>query len=117
MAIVAGESLGLEDFGFGDAAGVARNLSPAQLFEEAIRNGEGMVAAGGSLVVRTGKHTGRSPQDKFFVREPESEQHIDWGKTNQPFDAGKFGALLRRVDAYLRDKRVYSLDAHAGADP
>jgi len=117
MAIVAGESLGLEDFGFGDAAGVARNLSPAQLFEEAIRNGEGSAATGGSLVVRTGKHTGRSPQDKFFVREPGSERHIDWGKTNKPFDPDKFTALLGRVDAYLRDKRVYSLDAHAGADP
>jgi phosphoenolpyruvate carboxykinase (ATP) len=117
MAIVAGESLGLEDFGFGDAAGVGRNLSPAQLFEDAVRNGEGSVAAGGSLVVRTGKHTGRSPQDKFFVREPDSERNIDWGKTNKPFDRDDFAALLRRVDAYLRDKRVYSLDAHAGADP
>jgi phosphoenolpyruvate carboxykinase (ATP) len=117
MAVVAGESLGLEDFGFGYAASVARNLNAAQLFEEAICRREGNAAVGGPLVVRTGKHTGRSPQDKFFVREPSSENQIDWGKTNKPFDAGRFAALLGRVDEYLRDKHVYSLDAHAGADP
>jgi phosphoenolpyruvate carboxykinase (ATP) len=117
MAVVAGESLGLEDFGFGYAASVARNLNATELFEEAICKREGMAAVGGPLVVRTGKHTGRSPQDKFFVKEPSSEQHIDWGKTNKPFDADRFAALLRRVDEYLRDKHVYSLDAHAGADP
>jgi len=116
MAVVAGESLGLEDFGFGYAASVARNLNAAQLFEQAIFNREGEAATGGPLVVLTGKHTGRSPQDKFFVREPGSEKHIDWGKTNKPFDAVKFTALLGRVDEFLRDKAVYSLDAFAGAD-
>src|ERR1700736_2475631 len=108
MAVVAGETLGLEAFGFGSAAGVARNLVAAQLFEEAIRNREGLSAAGGPLVVRTGKHTGRSPLDKFFVKEPSSDAHIDWGTTNRPFDADKFSELLRRVDIYLRDKQVYS---------
>jgi phosphoenolpyruvate carboxykinase (ATP) len=117
MAVVAGESLGLEDFGFGYAASVAKNLNAAQLFEQAIRNREGEAADGGPLVVLTGKHTGRSPQDKFFVREPGSEKHIDWGTTNKPFDAYKFTALLGRVDEFLRDKAVYSLDAFAGADP
>ncbi|HEY5095814.1 MAG TPA: phosphoenolpyruvate carboxykinase (ATP) [Candidatus Eremiobacteraceae bacterium] len=116
MAVVAGESLGLEDFGFGYAASVAKNLNAAQLFEQAIFNREGEAATGGPLVVLTGKHTGRSPQDKFFVREPGSDKHIDWGKTNKPFDAVKFTALLGRVDEFLRDKAVYSLDAFAGAD-
>src|SRR5450755_1067251 len=117
MAVVAGESLGLENFGFGCAASVSRNLNAAQLFEAAIRSREGMAAIAGPLVVRTGKHTGRSPQDKFFVKEPGSDAHIDWGKTNKPFDAEKFAALLGRVDEFLRDKSVYSLDAFAGTDP
>src|SRR5450755_271644 len=117
MAVVAGESLGLENFGFGCAASVSRNLNAAQLFEAAIRSREGLAAIAGPLVVRTGKHTGRSPQDKFFVDEPSSRDHIDWGKTNKPFDAGKFAALLGRVDEYLRDREVFVLDAFAGADP
>src|SRR5918998_5285255 len=61
-----------------------RNLSTAELYEHATRNGEGLISAHGSLVVRTGKHTGRSPQDKFVVREPSSRGKVWWGKVNQP---------------------------------
>ncbi|MGI8830419.1 MAG: phosphoenolpyruvate carboxykinase (ATP), partial [Candidatus Limnocylindria bacterium] len=56
-----------------------RNLSTAELYEHAIRNDEGTISAHGSLVVRTGQHTGRSPQDKFLVREPSSTKKIWWG--------------------------------------
>ncbi|HLW37579.1 MAG TPA: phosphoenolpyruvate carboxykinase [Candidatus Eremiobacteraceae bacterium] len=117
MALLAGETAGIERFGFGPVRKAARNLSTARLFEEAIKRGEGLAAAHGPLVVRTGKHTGRSPNDKFFVREPSSERFIDWGKTNKPFESDKFTALLARVDDYLREKDVYVLDAFAGADP
>ncbi|MBV8282599.1 MAG: phosphoenolpyruvate carboxykinase (ATP) [Candidatus Eremiobacteraeota bacterium] len=117
MALITGASIGLESFGIGPVAGADINLSPAALYEESIRRGEGMAAIAGPLVVKTGKHTGRSPQDKFFVKEPGSESHIDWGKTNKPFDAGAFEALLGRVDAYLRDQHVFVIDAYAGADP
>ena len=117
MAVIAGESIGLEGFGFGPVASAARNLTAAALFEEAIRRGEGLAAVAGPLVVRTGKHTGRSPQDKFFVVEPESEGDVDWGKTNKPFENGRFEALLARVAEYLRERHVYVLDAYAGADP
>ncbi len=119
MALLAGdiESAGLERFGFGLVRRALHNLSPAALYEEAIRRGEGVAASGGPLVVRTGKHTGRSPQDKFFVREPGSERHIDWGAANKPFEAARFNALVARVDAYLRDREVFVLDAFAGADP
>jgi phosphoenolpyruvate carboxykinase (ATP) len=61
-----------------------RNLSTAELYEHAVRNGEAMISAHGSLVVRTGQHTGRSPKDKFIVREPSSEGKIWWGPVNQP---------------------------------
>src|SRR5215469_16103377 len=117
MAVIIGESIGLEGFGFGPVRSAARNLTAAALFEESIRRREGIAAVAGPLVVRTGKHTGRSPQDKFFVREPGSEKHVDWGKTNKPFEREAFEALLARVDEYLRDKDVFVLDAYAGADP
>ena len=63
---------------------VRANLSTAELYEDAIRAGEGLVAADGPLVVRTGKHTGRSPEDKFIVDEPSSSAAIWWGKVNRP---------------------------------
>jgi len=119
MALLAGdlESAGLESFGFGHVRKASHNLTTAPLFEEAIKRGEGLAAAAGPLVVRTGKHTGRSPNDKFFVREPKSEGSIDWGKTNKEFEQDRFDALLSRVDLHLRDRDVYVLDAYAGADP
>jgi phosphoenolpyruvate carboxykinase (ATP) len=72
-----------------------RNLSTAELYEHAIRNGEGIVSAHGSLVVRTGKHTGRSPQDKFIVRERSSANKIWWGSVNQPLSEEHYDRLPR----------------------
>jgi phosphoenolpyruvate carboxykinase (ATP) len=117
MAVITGDSIGLEGFGLGPVRKGSSDLSPAALFEAAIVRGEGMTAESGPLVVLTGKHTGRSPQDKFFVREPGSERHVDWGKTNKPFAPADFDKLLARVDDYMRDKDVFVLDAYAGADP
>ena len=103
--------------GLSSATKIHRNLSVSELYEHAIRNNEGLLGADGQFVVETGKHTGRSPHDKFFVREPSSEQHIDWGTTNKPFEAAKFDALLGRVTAYLKDRELYALDCYVGADP
>ena len=63
---------------------IRANVSTAELYEDAIRAGEGLVAAEGPLVVRTGKHTGRSPEDKFIVDEPSSHDKIWWGSVNRP---------------------------------
>jgi phosphoenolpyruvate carboxykinase (ATP) len=95
---------------------VHRNLAPALLYEHALARVEGKLGAGGQLVVETGKHTGRSPNDKFFVREPGSETHIDWS-VNKAIDAKTFDALLARVGTYLTGKNVFSLDCYVGADP
>ena len=92
-------------------------MSVADLYEHALRKGEAVLGADGQLVVETGKHTGRSPNDKFFVREPSSEKHIDWGTSNKAIDAEKFDALLGRVGTYLAGKELYSLDCYVGADP
>ncbi len=70
----------------------------------------------GQLIVDTRPHTGRSPKDKFFVREPSSEAHIDWGDTNQAITQERFDALWDRVAAYLSEREVYSLDCYVGAD-
>ena len=96
---------------------VFRNLSVPELYEHALRRDEAVLGADGQLVVDTGKHTGRSPNDKFFVREPSSEKHIDWGKTNKPIEAAKFDALLSRVGEYLGARDLYVLDCYVGADP
>ncbi len=102
--------------GLAGAAKIYRNLSVPELYEHALRRSEGTLGLDGQLVVNTGKHTGRSPNDKFFVREPGSENHIDWGTTNKPIDVAKFDALLKRVGEYLTGKEVYSLDCYVGAD-
>ncbi len=92
-----------------------RNPSVPELYELAIRRNEGLIGRDGQFVVDTGKHTGRSPKDKFFVREPGSEQHIDWG-AQQPFEPAKFDALFDRVAKYLAGKEIFSLDCYVGAD-
>ena len=93
------------------------NLGTAALYEEALRREEGLLAAGGPLVCRTGQHTGRSPNDKFVVREPSSERHVHWGAVNRPLEETYFDVLRRDMVAYLRNKDLFALDAWAGTDP
>ena len=93
------------------------NLSTAALYEEAVRRDEGAIAAEGPLVCRTGHHTGRSPNDKFLVREPSSEAHIAWGKVNRPMEAAQFDVLHRDLVESLAGQELYVQDCYAGADP
>jgi phosphoenolpyruvate carboxykinase (ATP) len=93
------------------------NLPAAALYEEAVRRGEGEIAADGPLTCRTGHHTGRSPNDKFVVREPSSESEIAWGKVNRPVDPAHFDALHRDLVGSLAGKDLFVLDCYAGADP
>jgi phosphoenolpyruvate carboxykinase (ATP) len=108
---------GLEAIGIRRSGRVHWNLSPAALYEEAIRRGEAALAAEGPLVARTGQHTGRSPNDKFIVKEASSEQHVHWGKVNRPIEEVKFDALHHDLMAFLQDKDLFVLDAWAGNDP
>jgi len=96
---------------------VRTNLSTAELYEDAIRAGEGVVAAEGPFVVRTGKHTGRSPQDKFIVREPSTATKIWWGDVNHPIALEHYDRLRTRLMAYLADRPVYAQDLFVGAHP
>jgi phosphoenolpyruvate carboxykinase (ATP) len=98
------------------AANLWENLTPPELIEHALRNGEGVLGRDGQIIVDTRPHTGRSPKDKAFVKEPSSENHIDWGDTNRPTDEATFDALLDKVSVYLSERDVYALDCYVGAD-
>ncbi|MGI2142179.1 phosphoenolpyruvate carboxykinase [Shewanella baltica] len=92
------------------------NPSTAQLVEFALLRGEGELTANGALVAKTGARSGRSPGDRFIVREPSSEADIEWGPVNQAFDPGAFEGLWARVEAYLADKELFVSDLEVGAD-
>ncbi len=93
------------------------NLPASALYEETLRRGQGKLAEGGALVVLTGKHTGRSPKDKFIIREPSTEQDIWWGEVNAAMEQAGFEGLYRKVVAYLQGRDVFVQDVYAGADP
>jgi phosphoenolpyruvate carboxykinase (ATP) len=100
-----------------EAGRVYWNLSTASLYEEAVRRQEGVIAADGPLACRTGQHTGRSPNDKFVVREPSSERHIEWGKVNRPMTPAQFDLLHADLLSSLGGKELFVQDCFAGADP
>ncbi|HEV2592334.1 MAG TPA: phosphoenolpyruvate carboxykinase (ATP) [Gaiellaceae bacterium] len=102
-----------------DAGGrIYRNPTTALLYEHALARGDGHIAEGGGLAVDTGKHTGRSPKDKFLVREPSSEDRIWWGDVNQEISEDNFDGLRDKVTAHLgKADALYVIDAYAGADP
>jgi phosphoenolpyruvate carboxykinase (ATP) len=93
------------------------NLTPPLLYEEVIKRGEAVVAENGPLVIYTGKCTGRSPNDKFFVLETSSQDHVWWGKINRPFDQEKFEKLKVRILEYFSRKELFVQDCYGGADP
>ena len=114
---LAEQKIGLEAVGIEGSARVYWSSGVAALYEEAVRRREALIAAGGPLVCTTGQHTGRSPNDKFIVKEPSSEKNVAWGKVNRPIDAAHFDGLERRMLAYLRGKELFVQDCWAGADP
>jgi phosphoenolpyruvate carboxykinase (ATP) len=95
---------------------VRRNLSPPALYEHAIRRGEAAIVSTGALTAETGKHTGRSPKDKFFVREPSSESAIWWHPGNQAISEEHFDGLLGRMNDFCATHDVYVQDVFACAD-
>jgi phosphoenolpyruvate carboxykinase (ATP) len=92
------------------------NLAMEALYEEAIFRAEGITAIGGAFVAHTGKHTGRSANDKFVVKHVDSEDNIWWGVYNRPFDLDKFDALFLRLLGFLQGKDVFVQDVYVGAD-
>ena len=111
------ETYGIENLGIINPTAVYRNLSHAQLTEHALRRGEGLLSKTGALVVKTGKYTGRSANDKFIVDSEGVHDDIAWGKVNRPISQAKFDALYEKVVAYLQNREIFIFDGFAGADP
>ena len=110
------ETYGLEQLGILNPKAVYRNLEPAQLVEHALRRGEGQLSNTGALCVRTGKYTGRSPNDKFIVYSEGVHDDIAWGKINVPTTQAVFDALYEKMVAYLQNREIFVFDGFAGAD-
>jgi len=110
--------LGLDAQGIGTSAEIHWNLTTAPLVEHAVQRGEGLLAKDGPLVVRTGKHTGRSANDRFIVRNSTSERTVWWGKTNKPMDAEAFDRLHKDFLAALGTKdKLFVADLFGGSQP
>ncbi len=106
----------LSNHGIGNLRLAYWNLPTEALYEEAVFRGEGVTAAGGPFVVNTGKHTARSANDKFIVREADSEGNVWWGQYNRPFAPEKFDTLYDRMLGYLEGRDLFVQDVYAGAD-
>ncbi len=111
------KTISLRNLGIINTLGVYRNLTPAELTEEALLRGEGILSRTGALVVDTGKYTGRSPEDKFIVDVPKIHDKIAWGKVNRPISLEKYKAIRAKMTAYLQNRELYVFDGFAGADP
>ena len=92
------------------------NLSPAQLYEAALDRNEAQLAADGPLVVRTAPHTGRSPDDRFIVRDDAVADTINWGAVNRPTDRATFNHLHERMAEHAEGRSLFVKDLYAGWD-
>lgn len=108
---------GLDNHGLTNLRMVYWNLPAESLYEEAIFRREGQISHQGPLIVRSGKHTARSAQDKFIVREPSTEDNIWWGEYNRPISAEQFGLTYNRMQGFFQGRDVFVQDCYVGADP
>ena len=108
---------GLEAHGITDPSTVHWNLSMPALVEHAIRREEGVIAESGPLVCETTPHTGRSPHDKFIVREPSSADDVWWGSVNRAISPEQFDLFHADLARHLGERELWVRDAYAGADP
>jgi len=107
---------GLDATGLSNSPALKRNLEAPELYEEILRRGEGRIAEGGALVVETGKHTGRSPKDKFVVREPVTEQTV-WWQSNGAISRESFEVLRADMLEHAAGRQLFLKDLHGGANP
>ncbi|MBN4051293.1 phosphoenolpyruvate carboxykinase (ATP), partial [bacterium AH-315-M05] len=107
----------IADLGLADVSAAYWNLTPAELIEETIINGDGILTDTKALAIDTGKFTGRSPKDRFIVCDDKTKGTVWWGDINIKLDPDKFDRLYNRITAYLAGKKVYVRDAYVCADP
>lgn len=107
----------LEAMCFVNVGQVYHNADVATLVEESLKRGESHLLHTGALSVRTGKYTGRSPEDRFFVDSDSVKDKIKWGKVNKAISKDSFASVYGRIAAYLEDKDLFVFDGFIGADP
>ena len=95
---------------------IHRNPSVEKLVEISISNNEGILTSTNSLSVKTGKYTGRSPNDRFIIYDDETHDKIDWGKINHQFPTEKFNQILEKMEKSIVDKEIFVFDGFVGAD-
>lgn len=110
------EKSGLEAAGIKKVKEAYWNLTAAELTEDAVRDGEGHLTDTGALMCDTGKFTGRSPKDRFIVKDDLTKDDVWWGDINIPIEPEQFDRIYNKMIGYLEDKTVYVRDAYAGAD-
>ena len=108
---------GLDQYGLHDWQVAYWNLGTAQLVEKSLQRREGIIASGGSLVVRTGRFTGRSPKDKYVVQDEQTRSRVEWGSVNQPMSEEVFDDLYSRMLNFWKGQDIFVQDCFAGADP
>ncbi|WP_452224928.1 phosphoenolpyruvate carboxykinase (ATP) [Lacinutrix chionoecetis] len=109
------KTISLEKYGIKNAT-VRYQLSPEKLHDITLEKGQGVEASSGALAVNTGEFTGRSPMDRFIVKDDITKDRVWWGKINIPFDTDKFDKLYKKVTEYLSEKEVFVRDSYACAD-
>ncbi|MFY0625537.1 MAG: phosphoenolpyruvate carboxykinase (ATP) [Reichenbachiella sp.] len=107
---------GLEAYGIKDAI-VNWNLSPEELQKITVEKGMGVETSNGTLAINTGKFTGRSPQDRFLVKDDYTKDRVWWGKINKPVSPENFDRLQEEIVKYLSEKEIYARDGYVCADP
>jgi phosphoenolpyruvate carboxykinase (ATP) len=93
----------------------AMDLSTEELIQAAVENNEGVIASNGAFSTSTGERTGRSPNDRFIVKESQTADLIDWGEVNKPFDEENFDLLWNKVKSYISEKNAYISKVHVGS--
>ncbi len=114
--VLEANAIGLEQYGIKDAI-VNWNLSPAELQKITVEQGMGKETNNGTLAVNTGKFTGRSPQDRFLVKDDYTKDRVWWGKINKPISPENFDKLQDEIVKYLSGKEIYARDGYVCADP
>jgi phosphoenolpyruvate carboxykinase (ATP) len=107
---------GLDALGIGNDTPSRWNLSSASLYEQAISKGEGRLTDSGAFTALTAPHTGRSPKDKYVVRDVASEKAVNWGPVNVPLSVEHFQALRKATIEHLAGRELFVQDARAGGD-
>ena len=110
------QSISLKELGIENAK-IHYQLSPEELHEITLKLGQGIESSTGALAVNTGEYTGRSPLDRYIVKDSISENQVWWGKVNIPFESDAFETLYNKVTSYLSNKEVYVRDSYVCSDP